>query len=92
LRDDFVITVGCTILTLKLDCALFVPSLTVTVICDEPVWPVAGVRLKVRLAPLPPNTMLALGTTPSTDETADNVRFAADVCASPIVNATGPSG
>src|SRR6185295_5598935 len=36
--------------------AVFVPSLTVTVMVAVPVWPVAGVTVTVRLLPLPPYT------------------------------------
>ena len=45
---------GCTV-KLKALFAVFVPSLTVTVIRAKPVLPAAGVTVTVRLAPLPPN-------------------------------------
>jgi hypothetical protein len=90
-NEAVVITVGVTMFTLKLDCALFVPSLTVSVICAEPVCPAAGIKLTVRFAPLPPKVMFALGTTASAEETADKLRFAAAVSPSPMVNASGPT-
>ena len=66
--------------------AEFVPSLTFTVICAEPVLPGAGVTITVRFAPLPPNTMFAVGTKVVDEEDLLNVRFAAAVSKSPIVN------
>ena len=42
--------------------ALAKPSLTETVMRAEPDWPAAGVMNKARFVPLPPSTMLALGT------------------------------
>ena len=44
------------------------PSLTVSVMVAVPVCPAAGVIVTVRLAPVPPNTMLALGTRVRFDE------------------------
>ena len=46
----------------KVSLVLNEPSLTVTVIVAVPLWPLAGVTVTVRLAPLPPKTMLAFGT------------------------------
>jgi hypothetical protein len=66
--------------------AVFVPSLTVTVIVAVPDLPAAGVTVTVRLAPLPPNTMFAVGTKVVEEEDLLSVRFAAAVSASPIVN------
>ena len=51
-----------------------------------PLWPVAGVTFTVRLAPLPPRTILALGTIVVFPEVAESVRLAAAVSASPTVN------
>src|SRR5687767_13583723 len=65
-------------------------SVTVTVIVAVPVCPAAGVTVTVRLAPLPPNVTLAVGTRAVFDDAADRVRFPAAVSASPIVKATGP--
>src|SRR3954462_3019571 len=48
--------------------ALLTPSLTVTVIVDAPVCPDAGVTVTVRLAPLPPKTIFAVGTKVGFDE------------------------
>jgi hypothetical protein len=67
-----------------------VPSPTVTVIVDEPAWFAAGVTVTVRLAPLPPNTTFAFGTTVVSDEVADTVRLAAAVSTSPTVTASAP--
>lgn len=68
------------------------PSLTVTVIVDEPVCPGPGVTEIVLLAPLPPNVMLALGTTVVLLEVALTVRLLVAVSASPIVKEIGPTG
>src|SRR5215831_7487083 len=68
-----------------------VPSLTVTVIVADPFWPAAGVSVTVRLAPLPPNTTLAFGTSVVFDEVPLTVRFATGVSTSPTVKATGPT-
>ena len=48
--------------------------------------PAAGVTVTVRLAPLPPNTIFAVGTSVVDEEDLASVRFAAAVSASPIVN------
>ena len=66
------------------------PSFTVTVMVVLPVCPAAGVTVTVRLAPLPPNTIFPLGTSPGLDDTALNCRFAGAVSASPTVNGIGP--
>jgi len=68
--------------------AVRVPSLTVTVICAEPVWPAAGVTVTVRFAPLPPNVIFAFGTNVVADELPDTVRLSTEVCESPTVNAS----
>ena len=52
-----------------------VPSLTVTVIVAVPLWFAAGVTVTVRLAPLPPKTMFASGTSVWFDEVAVTVRL-----------------
>jgi hypothetical protein len=46
----------------KVSLVLSEPSLTVTVMVAVPLWPLAGVNVTVRFAPLPPKTMLAFGT------------------------------
>ena len=51
------------------------PSLTVTVIVVVPVCPAAGVSVTVRLAPLPPKTMFAFGTSAGLVELPLTVRF-----------------
>ncbi len=63
----------------KLELAVLVPSLTVTVMTATPVWPLAGVTVTVRLPPLPPNAMLPLGTSAMLAEVPDKVRLAAGV-------------
>ena len=68
------------------------PSLTVTVMVAVPFWLAAGVMVTVRLAPLPPKTMLALGTSAVFDDEPDTVRLPAAVCASPTVNADRRGG
>jgi hypothetical protein len=76
--------------TTKLVLVLLGPSFTVTVIVAVPVCPAAGVTVTVRLAPDPPNTILALGISTGLDDAALNCRFAAATCASPTVNGIGP--
>ena len=66
------------------------PSLTVTVIVAVPLWFVAGVTVTVRLAPLPPNTMLFVGTRVVLEEALFKTRLAAEVSASPTVKLSGP--
>ena len=66
------------------------PSLTVTVMVAAPFWFASGVTVTVRFAPLPPNTMLALGTSAVFDDEPLTVRLPAAVCASLTVNATAP--
>src|SRR5205809_497134 len=45
-------------------------SVTVTVMIAEPVWLGSGVRVRVRLEPLPPKTMAELGMRAGLDDTA----------------------
>jgi hypothetical protein len=78
---------GASTVTVKMELALFVPSLTETVICALPVWFAAGVTFTVRLAPLPPNTILPFGTSVVDEELAERVKPPAAVSASPMVNA-----
>src|SRR6185436_3775274 len=66
----------------KTSAALREPSLTVTVMVALPTWPGAGVTVTVRLLPLPPNTMLPLGTSVGLDELPLRVRLATGVSAS----------
>src|SRR6267143_2540075 len=68
------------------------PSLNVTVIVALPFWLAAGLTVTVRLAPLPPNTMFALGTSVGLDELPLTVRLPAALSASPTVNAIAPVG
>ncbi len=70
--------------------AVSAPSLTVTVIVAVPLWFAAGVTVTVRLAPLPPNTMFAVGTSVGLDELPLSVRLPAAVSASPTVKAIAP--
>src|SRR6266487_1481966 len=70
----------------KLSLADNCPSLTLTVIVALPVWPVAGVTVTVRVAPLPPNAMLFSGTSVGFDEVPLSVRFFSGVSASFTVN------
>src|SRR6266404_191016 len=64
-------------------------SITQTVTLDEPACE-AAVTLTVRLAPLPPNAILATGTTPGFDEAPLRVRLAAGSSASSTVKDSGP--
>src|SRR5262245_65733427 len=69
-----------------------VPSLTVTVISVVLAWPATGVIVMVRLPPLPPNTMFALGTIVVFDAVPDSVRLPAGVSTSSIVTGIGAVG
>src|SRR5438552_764626 len=80
---------GLTVRT-KLLLRTFTPSLTLTVINVVPTWLVAGVTVTARLVPLPPKTMLALGTNVRLVDVALRVRLPAAVSTSPIMNAMGP--
>ena len=71
--------------TVKLVFAVSVPSFTVRVMLAEPAWFAAGVTVTVRLAPLPPKTTFAFGTSVGFDEVAESVRLATEVCASETV-------
>src|SRR5690349_21556986 len=75
---------------LKLVEALACPSLTVMVIMVLAVTPGVGVIVTVQLEPLPPKTMLALGTTSVFDDVPMRRRALALVSASPIVKSIGP--
>src|SRR5947209_7532843 len=66
-------------------------SVTETVMAAVPDWLAAGVRVTVRLAPLPPNTMLPSGTRLVLEEVAATVSRLAGVLASPTVKAIGPA-
>jgi hypothetical protein len=68
------------------------PSLTVTVIVAVPPKAATGVTVTVRLAPEPPNTILAFGTKLGLDELPLKVRSASGVSASLSVNAMGAVG
>src|SRR5690349_19658662 len=72
--------------------ALFVPSLTLTVIVAMPVWLLAGVTVTVRLLPLPPKTTLFVGTSMGFEDVLPKVRLPAGVCASLTVNAIAAVG
>jgi hypothetical protein len=67
--------------------ALFVPSLTVTVIGAIPNCPATGVRLTARFVALPPNTIPDRGNSDGFADDAERLNPAAGVSASPIVNA-----
>jgi len=71
---------------------VFVPSLTLNVMVAVPVRPAAGVTVTVRLAPEPPRTILAIGTSVVDEDVAETVRLAAAVSASPIVNGIAAVG
>ena len=74
----------------KLSLLLREPSLTVTVMVAVPNWFGAGVTVTVRLEPLPPKTMLPLGTREGLDEEPITSRLEAAVSASPMVKEIGP--
>ena len=81
-----------TTVTAKLLFVLALPSLTVTVMVAVPTCAATGVTVTVRLAPLPPKTMLAFGTKVGLDEFPLSVRMVSAVSASPTVNAMAPIG
>ena len=76
----------------KLVDAVADPSDTVIVMVELPLRPAAGVMTALRLAPLPPKTMLATGTSAAFEEAADRVNAFGEVCASPMVKAIGEVG
>src|SRR6266545_4749724 len=82
---------GCALtVSTKVSFALNCPSLTLTVIVAVPDWLAAGVTVTVRLAPLPPKTMLPLGTNKVLPELPLTVRLPAAVSTSPTVKLNGP--
>ena len=72
--------------------AVSAPSLTVIVIVEVPLPPAAGVTTTLRLAPLPPKTILASGTSAAFEDVAESVKAPIAVSASPIVKAIAPVG
>ena len=72
----------------KLVLVVNVPSVTLVVIVEVPVCPVAGVTVTVRLAPLPPITTFAVGTSVVLEELPLTARIVGDNSASPTVNAS----
>jgi hypothetical protein len=68
--------------------ACVVPSLTKTVIVVVPDLPVVGVRVRVRLAPLPPNAKPPDGTSCESEEIPEKVRLLRLVSLSPTVKFT----
>jgi hypothetical protein len=75
---------------LNVSVAVFDPSLTVTVIVTARFWFAAGVTVTVRLAPLPPKTMLPFGTRVVLLDVPVSVKFPTGVSASPTVKLIGP--
>src|SRR5689334_18070422 len=59
------------------------PSLTVIVMVALPLWFVAGVTVTVRLLPLPPKTMLFVGTRVVLEDALFRVKLPAGVSESP---------
>src|SRR2546425_500611 len=76
--------------TTKFVLALYCPSLTLTVIVVTPFWLAAGLTVTVRFDPLPPKTMLLVGTSVGLDDPLLNVRLPIGVSASPTVNGIAP--
>ena len=74
----------------KVSLLLSEPSLTVTVMVTVPVWPLTGVTRTVRFAPLPPKTILALGTKLMLLLLPLSVSEDANDCAPPTVKAIAP--
>src|SRR5436190_20261672 len=75
----------CETVRAKLTLLLAAPSLTVIVMLAAPTWLVAGVMVVVRLAPLPPKTILATGTSVGLDEAALRVKLVSRVSTSATV-------
>ena len=76
----------------KLVEAVSVPSLTVMVMVVVPLSPDAGVMTTSRLAPLPPNVILASGTRVVFEEVAERVKPLGCVYASSMVNVIAEVG
>src|ERR1043166_699083 len=72
--------------------ALCVSSLTVTGMIALPVWLVAGVIVTVLLAPLPPKTMLGLGTREVLLELPVRIKLFSGVSISATVNGIAEVG
>ena len=66
------------------------PSLTVMVIVALPNWFAAGVTVTVRMAPLPPKTMFALGTRVGLEEAPESVKLATGESTSATMKGTTP--
>jgi hypothetical protein len=66
------------------------PSLTVMVTVEVPLWFATGISVIVRLAPDPPKTMLLAGNSVVLVELRESVSDPAAVSASPTVKAIGP--
>lgn len=75
--------------TEKVLVAMFTPSLTVRVTEAMPDWLRAGVRVTLRLAPLPPSRIPDSGSNEVLVEAAVTASEAAAVSASPTVKAIG---
>ena len=75
------------------DCVADPPlaSLTTTARAALPNCPATGLAVTVRLAPLPPNVMLAFGTRRVLEEAPARVRLPAAVSESLTVTASGPA-
>src|SRR5438445_140486 len=78
---------GALTVSTKLSLEVRLPSLTVTVMVDVPVWLRAGVTVAVRLAPEPPKTMLAAGIKVGLEEAPETIRLQARDGASSTVKA-----
>lgn len=80
------------VVTVKVNAVLAesAPSLTVAVIVAVPLWPAAGVTVRVREAPLPPRTRPDCGTNVTFEEEAVSTRLATGVESSPRVRLSAP--
>ena len=72
--------------------ATLVPSVTNTVMVAEPNCPAAGVNVTVRLLPLPPKTMLFVGTRVGLEEFRSNIRLPSGVSESVMMNGIAAVG
>ena len=76
--------------TVKVDDAVKLPSLTVRVMVTVPLWLLSGVTVTVRFSPVPPRVIFASGTTVVSEEVAVTVKLDAAVLSSDMVKARTP--
>ena len=70
--------------------AVALPSLTIMLTVEVPLWFTRGVSVTVRLLPLPPNEMPFVGSNVAAEDAAHTLRLPAGVSLSPMTNGIGP--